>query len=174
MKRATFLAATAAACLSMSACASTDHVSAVVEVIASPAADAAAVKVEAVLATLVTSFDLVVSDPASKVDRAALAQRLADAEDLLMKARSAFDSREGGASAMAAYVVQLVAEAVPAGASTSARFAVAMALAGLQTYAASIDVTGAPTPPSAALVQARVRTDVALQDLRAKLPPPGT
>lgn len=175
MKRAIYLAAAAVACLSLSACATTSgHVSAAVEAVTSPAADAAAVKVEATLATLITSFDLVVSDPSAKVDRVKLASVLSDAADLLGEARALFDERGGGVSALAGRAVGLIAQAVPEGASTSARFAIGLALGGLQTYAASIDVKGLAIEPSDALVQARERTDDALRSLRNKLPPPGS
>lgn len=172
MKRSLF-AALALASVSLSACADLPKVD-VGAVVVSPQADAAAVKVETILATLITSFDLVVSDPAAQVDRIKLASQLASAGEILARARSAFDERGGGVSGVAGDAVGLIGQSVPDGTSMSARFAISIALASLQTYAASIDVTGAATPPSTDLIGARRRTDAALATLRAKLPPPGS
>jgi hypothetical protein len=160
-------------CVGMTACA-TLNTSKVGEAVSSPKADKAAIGVELVVATLADSFTVMVGDPAADLDRAKLARQVRDASAVLTSARKTFDARKGGVSALVGEAFDLVAQALPADASTSARLAVASAFTGLRIYAATLDGVGLPAEPSPDLVAARKNADTAIGRLRAQLPSPGT
>lgn len=144
------------------------------QVITSPGADLAAVRVEFVVATMANSFAAVVQDPAANVDRAKLGRQIDRAADILDRARTAFDQRGGGVYALVKEALAVVSDALPAGTSLAARFALSTAFTGLSMYAGGLDVEGPPVEPSKALVEARKQTDDALAALRALLPAPSS
>lgn len=144
------------------------------QAVTSPGADAAAVRVEFVVATMANSFAAVVRDPDAAVDRGKLSRQLGVAVDILGRARVAFDRRGGGVSALINDALGVVSDALPAGTSLAARFALSTAFSGISVYAGGLDVQAVPTDPSPALISARRQTDDALAALRALLPPPSS
>jgi hypothetical protein len=68
--------------------------------------------------------------------------------------------------------VYLTAQAIPVHTSTGARLAISAAFAGMSMYSQALDAPGAPAVPSADLVAARARADLAIEMLRRQLPSP--
>ncbi len=141
----------------------------VIEAVTSPAVDAAAVKFETALYAMATSIAPVVADPSADLDRAKFAKGLRNAAADLDQARALFDARSGDPIALTSSAFDLLDQAVPPGASFKVRLALSAGRTAVTVFAASLSLTGPPTPPSRALTLARARTDQAVADLLRRL-----
>lgn len=161
MKRTLIGVALAAACAIVSACATVTAVN------STP--DAAAIRLERSVAAVAVTLTAAVDDPASGIDPADLAERVAKAAVILRQGRAAFDARTGDPVTLANQALDIVSSGLPA--KTSPRVGQAL-LAGrlaLSVYAANIVVTGEASPPSAELVAARGYADGAIDGLLDRL-----
>lgn len=173
MKRSVILAGVALACLSLSACAMT---SAGPPAVISPGAkfDARAIGAETAVTALAAALQVYVADPGVDLDRVKLRAKVVQAAGLLAQGRAAYDARSGSPAAIAGQALGLISTVLPADTPSTTRAALLAAQAAIGIYTIGLGGQGVAVEPSAALVDARLAADRAVQALLASLPPPGT